>query len=83
MVKKLLALGLMTGFLMSMTMMTAAPASAKEHHPHIKRAIKELQAAKQELQTAAHDFNGHRVDAIAAVDKAIEQLNICMQNDKN
>lgn len=81
MFKKVLALGLMMGFLMSMAAVT--PALAKERHPHIKKAIKELQAAKQELNTAAHDFGGHRVDAIAAVDKALEQLNICLQNDKN
>ncbi|HEX3865580.1 MAG TPA: hypothetical protein VHV78_02470, partial [Gemmatimonadaceae bacterium] len=37
-------------------------------HPHIKSAINELVAARKELQAAAHDFGGHRADAIAAVD---------------
>jgi len=80
MVKKLLAFGLMVGFVLSM--MAAAPAIAKERHPHIKKAIVELKAAKVELQTAAHDFGGHRVDALAAIDAAINQLNLCLQYDK-
>jgi F0F1-type ATP synthase membrane subunit b/b' len=80
MVKKILAAGLILGFLMSMTL---TPAIAKERHPKIKQAIKALQAAKADLNAAAHDFGGHRVEALVAVDKAIEQLNICLQNDKN
>ncbi|GEM_PF-2029850 len=83
MVKKLLALGLMTGFLMSMTMVAAIPALAKERHPKIKAAIRALDAAKADLNAAAHDFGGHRVDALAAIDKAKEQLNLCLQYDKN
>lgn len=58
------------------------PASL-EPHPHIRTAIVELQAARQELNTAAHDFGGHRVDAIRAVDNAIKQLKIAQQFDKN
>jgi F0F1-type ATP synthase membrane subunit b/b' len=83
MVKKLMAAGLMLGFMMSMTMMTATPAIAKERHPKIRQAIKALENAKADLNAAAHDFGGHRVDALAAVDKAIEQLNLCLQFDKN
>lgn len=80
MMKKLFAVGLMAGFLMSMVAVT--PAIAKERHPHIRKAIVELKAAKVELQTAAHDFGGHRVEALASLDKALEQLNLCLQNDK-
>ena len=43
-------------------------------HPHIRAAIGELEEAKKELQTAAHDFGGHRVQAIRAIDEAIRQL---------
>ena len=82
MVKKLLAAGMMLGFLMSMTMV-ATPAQAKERHPKIRAAIKALDAAKWDLNHAAHDFGGHRVDALAAIDKAQEQLNLCLQFDKN
>ena len=45
-----------------------------ERHPHIRAAINELEQAKRELQTAAHDFGGHRVQAIRAIDEAIKQL---------
>ena len=55
---------------------------AREPHPHIRGAIQELREAKQELQTAAHDFGGHRVEAVEAVDNAIKQLQIALQYDK-
>jgi len=53
-----------------------------EHHPHIRGAIHELQEARKELQTAAHDFGGHRVDALRSVDEAIHQLQLALQYDK-
>jgi hypothetical protein len=52
-----------------------------EPHPHIKGAISELVEARKELQTASHDFGGHRVDAIKAVDEAIKQLRIAQKYD--
>ena len=54
-----------------------------EPHPHIRSALVELQAARNELKTAAHDFGGHRVEAMRAVDAAIKQLRIAQQYDKN
>jgi len=54
----------------------------RERHPHIRGAIKELQEAKRELQTASHDFGGHRVDAVRACDEAIHQLQLALQYDK-
>jgi hypothetical protein len=54
----------------------------REHHPHIRAAIKELEEAKRELQTAAHDFGGHRADAVRACDEAIHQLQLALQYDK-
>ena len=81
--RKILAAGMMLGFLMSMTLVAATPAQAKERHPKIRQAIRALEAAKNDLNHAAHDFGGHRVDALASVDKAIEQLNLCLQFDKN
>jgi hypothetical protein len=39
--------------------------------------------AKDHLEHAAHDFGGHRVDAIHAVDNAITQLKIALQYDKD
>lgn len=53
-----------------------------ERHPHIRAAIRELEQAKHELQTAAHDFGGHRADAVKACDEAIRQLQQALQYDK-
>lgn len=53
-----------------------------EHHPHIRAAIRELQEAKQELQTADHDFGGHREEALKACTEAIHQLQQALQYDK-
>jgi hypothetical protein len=49
------------------------------HHPAIRMAINALERAKAEMQAAAHDFGGHRVDAIAACDTAIAQLKLALQ----
>ena len=57
-------------------------AKGEEQHPHIRAAIHELEEAKHELQTAAHDFGGHRAEALEAVDNAIKQLRQALQYDK-
>ncbi|HXQ81431.1 MAG TPA: hypothetical protein VN775_08970 [Opitutaceae bacterium] len=48
-------------------------------HPAIRAAIGALERAKADMQAAAHDFGGHRVDAIAACDAAIAQLRLALQ----
>jgi len=53
-----------------------------EQHPHIRAAISELREARRELETAAHDFGGHRKEALEAVDNAIKQLQQALQYDK-
>lgn len=60
----------------------AARKGRVENHPRIHSAIRELQAAKEELQKAPHDFGGHRADAVQAVDRALEQLRLALQYDK-
>jgi hypothetical protein len=55
----------------------------REAHPQINAAIRALENAKDHLQKAAHDFGGHRVEAIAAIDRALEQLRQALQFDKN
>ena len=47
-----------------------------EKYPHMRAALKELDGAKLELQNAAHDFGGHRVAALQAVEEAQKQLNL-------
>jgi hypothetical protein len=51
-------------------------------HPEIRDALGSLRHAKEHLEHAAHDFGGHRVDALHAVDEAIHQLDICLKFDK-
>ena len=57
-------------------------AEAFEHHPEIRRAIDALVAAKSDLQRADHDFGGHRLAAIDAIDHALDQLRLCLQYDR-
>jgi len=61
----------------------AAPATpADEPHPQIREAIASLRHAKEHLEHAAHDFGGHRVEAIRATDEAIRQLEECLKYDR-
>jgi len=57
----------------------AAAAPAAEPHPEIREAIEALRRAKAHMEHAAHDFGGHRVEAIRATDDAIRQLEICLK----
>jgi hypothetical protein len=57
----------------------AIPAAAMpERHPHIDEALESMRAAKHHLESAEHDFNGHRAKAIAHLDRAIHEAKICM-----
>jgi hypothetical protein len=67
----------------------AAPATVKpahhaqgEHHPELHKALRKLKAAKEDLEKASHDYGGHRVKAIAAVDAAIEEVKAALEFDK-
>lgn len=53
-----------------------------EPHPEIREALESLHHAKDHLEHAAHDFGGHRVDAIHAIDEAQHQLEICLKYDR-
>jgi len=57
----------------------SSPSPAAGRHPEIERALSALANAKDHLNHAAHDFGGHRVDAIRAIDEADRQLRICLQ----
>jgi len=60
---------------------TAALAEGRERHPNIRRAIQALRAARNDLEHADHDFGGHRVEAMEAIDRAIEQLDVALRFD--
>ena len=64
---------------LAMLLMLSSPSPAAGRHPQIHAALNALQNAKIHLQEAAHDFGGHRVDAIRAIDEASRQLEICLQ----
>jgi hypothetical protein len=55
----------------------AAPA-AMPPHPHIDEALEAMRAARHHLETAAHDYDGHRAKAIEHLDRAIHEAEICL-----
>ncbi len=55
----------------------AAAAALPEPHPHIHEALEAMRNAKHHLESAAHDFDGHRVKAIEHLDQAIHEAEIC------
>jgi hypothetical protein len=61
----------------------AAPAPAASPamppHPHIDEALEAMRNAKHHLETAEHDFHGHRMKAIEHLDQAIHEAEICLQ----
>jgi hypothetical protein len=64
-------------------MAAAAPlvliaAAMPERHPHIEEALESMQSAKHHLESAEHDFRGHRAKAIEQLDRAIREAEICM-----
>jgi hypothetical protein len=65
--------------LIAMMVALSSPSPAAGRHPQIEDALRALYNAKDHLEHAAHDFGGHRVDAIRAIDEADRQLPICMQ----
>jgi hypothetical protein len=62
---------------------TPAATPAAEPHPEIREALAALRRAKGHMEHAAHDFGGHRVEAIEATNRAIEQLELCLKFDKD
>ena len=75
-----MALGLVAA--LSYTFVSPAQAGDKEHHPHIRQALKELRECRTELKEADHDFGGHRAEALKSVDEAIVQLEQALKFDK-
>ena len=51
----------------------ASPATSAPQ-PNMKKALASLNAAKASLQKATDDKGGHRVNAIALVNQAIDQV---------
>ncbi len=64
-----------------MTAGNVALAEGRGRHPSIRRALNALRAARSDLEHADHDFGGHRVEAMEAIDRAVEQLQVALQFD--
>ena len=62
---------------------TPPAATPAEPHPQIREALAALRRAKEHMEHAAHDFGGHRVEALKATDEAIRQLELCLKFDKD
>lgn len=62
--------------------LAAGVAEAEERHPRIRAAIRALENARDDLQHADHDFGGHRVAAIEAINNAIGQLREALRFDR-
>ncbi len=56
----------------------AAPAPMPDRHPHIDEALESMRAAKHQLETAEHDFDGHRAKSLEHLNQAIHEAEICM-----
>jgi hypothetical protein len=57
---------------------------ARERHPEIRAAMRQLQSAKEGLvKYGAHDFGGHRVKAIDHIDQALSELKQALAYDKH
>ncbi len=50
------------------------PPGGFAHHPEMKRAMRHLEEAKAELMKAAHDYSGHRDQAMTLINQAEAQL---------
>lgn len=66
----------MTRILQALALTAALSVSslAAAAQPHMEAALAKLKEAKAELNQASDDKGGHRVNAIKAVDHAIEQI---------
>jgi len=63
---------------------TSRPANTEpqERHPRIRAAVDALRDAQEYMRTAAHDFCGHRVEAMRDTDAALRQLRLAVECDR-
>ena len=62
----------------------ATPAAAGNpvpaEHPEMVAAIRALENAKKHLESAAHEYHGHRAKAIEHVNQALEECNKALES---
>jgi len=54
-----------------------APAPVPAEHPHIHEALEAMRNAKHQLESAEHDFDGHRAKSLEHLNQAIHEAEIC------
>ncbi len=54
----------------------------EERHPEIRAALRALENAKHHLESAAHDFGGHRVKALEHTEQAIRECHEALEYDR-
>ena len=64
---------------------TSKPANTEpqERHPRIHAAMEALRDANEYMRSAAHDFCGHKVEAMRATDAAMRQLRLAEACDRH
>jgi hypothetical protein len=73
--KKIFALVVILGVLIFAAFLIAKPAAPPMAKcPNIHKAVGALDAAMHDMQVAAHDFCGHKAEAMEAARHALEQL---------
>lgn len=55
--------------------------SYAEPQPHMRAALEHLKKARAQLKMASHDKGGHRVKALRAIQRAINQVKKGMRYD--
>ena len=68
-----LALAVATGLVF------AAGVACAQEHPDMEAAKKDLESAKAHLQAAAHDYGGHRRQAVGDIDRALREIREAIQ----
>ena len=58
---------------------TPPAAAMPAPHPHIQAALEAMRQAKHDLESAEHDFHGHRAASIKHLDEAIHEAEVCEQ----
>lgn len=71
--------GMVLGVVLSVGGVSVYAQNERAMHPRIAAAIEALKDARAYMQSAPHDFAGHRAEAIRATDDAIKQLNFALQ----
>jgi predicted DNA-binding transcriptional regulator YafY len=55
----------------------------RERHPELRAALRALETARYHLQKGARDFGGKRVEALRDTNKAIEEVQQAIAEDRD